>query len=413
MPPHQTSPGAGDPGLPALDARIQTLIGALAEETARRERAQASQTQTEAYLDSALTLLPGGMKILNEDFECLLVNSQYAELYDYPEGLVGEGKSSKEEWRFQAQRGDFGKGGSHDFIELLIDTFSRGETTSYERRIPNGRTVRVTLLPTTSGYISTVTDISESAKARREIRDLAKFPAENPNPILRVSPDGELLYANEAALAVEHLLTRHSRLHQVLARVVRKAHDSGAIKEQELRSMDRIYSLSVTPIKGEDYVNIYGRDITEATRAAREREEARAAAESAQLALKESETRFQQAVELAKLGHWAWDEVADVCSYCSDELARMYGVTAEAYIESMGSDSEADTLSVHPDDRERYRQVTRRSIHGTSTPYSIEYRFIRADGEVRYAIELGHPVFGPNATVVGSRGTIQDKGLST
>ncbi len=38
--------------------------------------------------------------------------------------------------------------------------------------------------------------------ANQELADLARFPSENPNPVLRVRPDGTVLYANEAARAV-------------------------------------------------------------------------------------------------------------------------------------------------------------------------------------------------------------------
>ncbi len=47
---------------------------------------------------------------------------------------------------------------------------------------------------------------SDRFLATQEIADLARFPSENPNPVLRVMPDGTLLYANEAARAVKGLL---------------------------------------------------------------------------------------------------------------------------------------------------------------------------------------------------------------
>ncbi len=42
--------------------------------------------------------------------------------------------------------------------------------------------------------------------ANQELADLARFPSENPNPVLRVMPDGTVLYANDAAIAVNGLL---------------------------------------------------------------------------------------------------------------------------------------------------------------------------------------------------------------
>ena len=47
--------------------------------------------------------------------------------------------------------------------------------------------------------------------ADQELADLAHFPSENPNPVLRIVPDGTLLYANEAARAVKGLLVSHKR----------------------------------------------------------------------------------------------------------------------------------------------------------------------------------------------------------
>ncbi len=38
--------------------------------------------------------------------------------------------------------------------------------------------------------------------ADQALADLARFPSENPNPMLRVMPDGTVLYANDAAIAV-------------------------------------------------------------------------------------------------------------------------------------------------------------------------------------------------------------------
>ena len=38
------------------------------------------------------------------------------------------------------------------------------------------------------------------------VKDVAKFPEENPNPVLRVSVDGALIYANSSSLKLLQLL---------------------------------------------------------------------------------------------------------------------------------------------------------------------------------------------------------------
>ena len=47
----------------------------------------------------------------------------------------------------------------------------------------------------------------------------------------------------------------------------------------------------------------------------------------AEEALRESEARFRQAAQLANLGHWSWDEVADRIDYVFGEIARIHGMT--------------------------------------------------------------------------------------
>ena len=45
-------------------------------------------------------------------------------------------------------------------------------------------------------------DITERHQLLKEIESVARFPDENPNPILRISSDGKLIYANRSSAAL-------------------------------------------------------------------------------------------------------------------------------------------------------------------------------------------------------------------
>jgi len=113
--------------------------------------------------------------------------------------------------------------------------------------------------------ISIVRDITERKQAEEEIASLAKFPSENPNPILRVQTDGRLIYANAAS----HELLEwwgcevDDCLPEELKDLIAAAVDNDLNQTVDVPCNDKVYSILLVPIVESGYVNIYGRDITE------------------------------------------------------------------------------------------------------------------------------------------------------
>ena len=108
-------------------------------------------------------------------------------------------------------------------------------------------------------------DITDSKQTEEAISRLAKFPSENPNPVVRLDKSGLILYAN---LASSPLLNKWEReveqqvpedWQEQIATVLQ----SGHLLETEMVCEERIFSLTVAPITDKGYVNIYAKDITE------------------------------------------------------------------------------------------------------------------------------------------------------
>ena len=112
-------------------------------------------------------------------------------------------------------------------------------------------------------------EIVERKRAERESQSLAKFPSENPNPVLRISREGTLLYINEAGL--RQLPEWHVQVGQavptLLREIVFQSLDNESTKVFDLEYCGRVYSFTITPVVGAGYVNLYGLDITERKRA--------------------------------------------------------------------------------------------------------------------------------------------------
>ncbi|MCD6393147.1 MAG: PAS domain S-box protein, partial [Planctomycetes bacterium] len=108
-------------------------------------------------------------------------------------------------------------------------------------------------------------DITARKRAEEKIESLAKFPAENPNAVLRIRRDGAILYSNRAGLAMENAWScrRGQRLEGQWLEMVEKALNLGAVQRGEIKYRGRVFSLVFAPIVESDYVNVYGLDITD------------------------------------------------------------------------------------------------------------------------------------------------------
>jgi PAS domain S-box-containing protein len=115
------------------------------------------------------------------------------------------------------------------------------------------------------GVVCTGRNITERKEAEERIQDLARFPDENPNPVIRVSLDGSLLYANPASrsllaswtgepmqkIPVEHMQELLQTWH------------AGEKRNIEVHEGKRVFELTIAPIRSRGYIDLYGRDVTE------------------------------------------------------------------------------------------------------------------------------------------------------
>jgi class 3 adenylate cyclase len=101
---------------------------------------------------------------------------------------------------------------------------------------------------------------------------VARFPDENPNPVLRTTGDGRLLYANVASAPLLRLfgcVIGQKLPPRIRKRIVQAA--AGNVGETlEVESESRIYILKPVWVREFEFINVYGTDVT----AARELEKA-------------------------------------------------------------------------------------------------------------------------------------------
>ena len=112
---------------------------------------------------------------------------------------------------------------------------------------------------------ASVRDVTARKQQEGEIESLAKFPSENPNPVFRIDGKGKILYGNDAGAFL--LTVWNSKVTQYAPeKIIKRVSEALAFdKRIELEETfgDKTFSLMLTPIPKEGYVNIYANDITE------------------------------------------------------------------------------------------------------------------------------------------------------
>lgn len=106
---------------------------------------------------------------------------------------------------------------------------------------------------------------AQAWSAEQEARSQARFPEENPNPVLRLNVDGLVVFANSAGLKffAPGDCTPGHPLPAVFDSAIRQALATAEMQQFEVGDAHRTFAFVARPLLSEGYVNIYGMDVTE------------------------------------------------------------------------------------------------------------------------------------------------------
>ena len=108
-------------------------------------------------------------------------------------------------------------------------------------------------------------------------------------------------------------------------------------------------------------------------------------AKLAEQAIRDSEAASHLALRAGSMSFWRWDLKAD--SMTAVGHSEMFGFEPGAVLPAAEV-----TLRIHPDDRAKAEAATRKAIEARET-YSLEYRFVRPNGDMDWLATHAQPIF--------------------
>lgn len=176
---------------------------------------------------------------------------------------------------------DLAHPGDNAAVAAVLDDFSRraGKCSQLESRFltADGKALWARLLLSALPYldntdiaaVAMVQDITAHKQAEEERARLALFPERNPNPVVRLSAEGMVEFANAAAAPLLRAwgCAVGERAPEHLRRAVQEVYAGKAPRDIEVSWEGRIFSVALQPVNGDGFVYLYGREVTEARRA--------------------------------------------------------------------------------------------------------------------------------------------------
>ncbi len=103
------------------------------------------------------------------------------------------------------------------------------------------------------------------ARRTRELEEIARFPMQNPDPLLRMDLNGNILFQNPVARNI-HSIVKFGKAHpahEFWGMIAERVKKEQSIVRIEAEANGLQYAFHCKFIPEEQYINVYGRDITE------------------------------------------------------------------------------------------------------------------------------------------------------
>lgn len=234
-------------------------------------------------------------------------------------------------------------------------------------------------------------ELAKHKQAEEDISKIGKLEDESPNPFLRISSDGTILYHNKASSP----LLKAWRYWKALPpsspwfHYITDSLGSGQPRRGEVQFRDRIFSLTFAPVVSSGYVDVHGLDITDHKQAEDKLRE-----------------RGEQFWAIAGYSHdlESWHGRDGRLAWVNPAVKRITGYS----MQECRAMSDYPLPLIHEDDREDVGKVIHRFIKERTSGNDLPFRMRRKDGSLVWVAMSWQPIYDAKGIYEGIRSSIRD-----
>ena len=225
-------------------------------------------------------------------------------------------------------------------------------------------------------------------QANKEIHDIALFPTQNPDPLIRIDTNGNLLKRNPAAEKLSSFFYDgiYYEIEDFFKFIITKIDLDKERYIFETQTDGKDFSFVCKSLKEEGYVNIYGRDITEQKKA-------------------QEELNRLSLVASSNENGIVFTEPDGKIFWCNDAYIKHSGYSKEEIL----SKSPIEIGIIDETEREELKKMTNSFFNGQ--PFDVELKHGRKDGSSFWAKIKGQPILNSDGKVLQFFAMIEDVSL--
>lgn len=254
-----------------------------------RSQVELSAQTSDSKLNQILNSVKEGITLSNQDGQFEIFNREMEKLTGYTQKEANETTNFYEKIHLPEETDQalerlneikpgnlintettlISKSGDKRIIEVTSSLFTdskRVQFLSTYHDITHRKKYEEELLKAKANLEQSVIETSQQLSASvNEAEDLSRFPSEDPYPVLRVTPEGIVIFANPASRKLLELWSsgENKPLPEGWSNQVKDVYESNNRKIIEVDFVNQVLSFVMVPVKERGYVNLYGRDVTE------------------------------------------------------------------------------------------------------------------------------------------------------